>query len=459
MRIPFFRIFYSTTFTVLSLITGVLLLITPADLIYQSIRGSSIYNIFIVAGVYLLIFAVAVLLYASRIYTNRRNLIGIPKRWSPVEKEHVENRVRVLVAEKLQESARIAYLSYPRDFNKDSEEQKPSAVATSAAAKPQAPPDNVQTVRPSQPPTTAREYERPIPPWGIVNHPGWAPPDSPDLPNLQYEPVVKELGHLIEAKAVSLAPPDPLYDHNSVPTTTKSDPDHPYGPPLPDALAVEILQRHPAMGMREYLVHLTSLNLLHPSDLADKFLPLYEKARFSGEPATEAQFRALMGVFAEILRGLRPLDMEFVAQLHADNVSLSEESSFSAAEEKSNGDNGNKSVASSTRTVNHRPQRPDVFYTPRPSYQYPVSVSSSNSRSTGSGKTVHTAPSRHASRASRARSPQFLMKMQSRSSLPLSLKSQSSASGSNGSVIRLAEAKTHLDLPYTIVLPSQQDSQ
>ncbi|KAL9042295.1 MAG: hypothetical protein Q9214_003824, partial [Letrouitia sp. 1 TL-2023] len=348
MRIPFFRIFYSTTFTVLSIITGVLLLITPADLIYHSFHGS-IYNIFIVAGVYLLTFIVAVLLYASRIYTNRRNLIGIPKRWSPVEKEHVEKRVRVLVAEKLQESARIAYLSYPRDLNKYKEEQKPSAVAASAAAEPQAPPDNVQTVRPPQPPTTAREHERPIPPWGIVNHPGWAPPDSPDLPNLQYEPVVKELGHLIEAKAVSLAPPDPLYDHTSVPTTT-SDPDHPNGPPLPDALAVEILQRHPAMGMREYLVYLTSLNILHPSDLADKFLPLYEKARFSGEPATEAQFRALMGVFAEILRGLRPLDMEFVAQLHADNVSLSQESSSPTAGEQSNNDTSNKSVASSTGT-------------------------------------------------------------------------------------------------------------
>lgn len=366
----------------------------------------------------------------------------------------MEKRVRVLVAEKLRESARIAYLSYPRDLNKDNEEQKPSAAATSAAAEPQAPPDNVQTVRPSQPPTTAREHERTVPPWGIVNHPGWAPPDSPDLPNLQYEPVVKELGHLIEAKAMSLAPPDPLYDQKSA-----SDPDHPYRPPLPDALAVEILQRHPAMGMREYLVHLTSLNILHPSDLADKFLPLYEKARFSGEPATETQFRALMAVFAEILRGLRPLDMEFVAQLHADNVSLSEKSSFSAAGEQSNDDNGNESVASSTGTVNHRPHRPDIFYTPRPSYQYPASASSSNSRSTGSGKTVHTALSRHASRASRARSPQFLKKMQSHSSLPVSLKSQSSASGSNSSVIRLAEAKTHLDLPYTIVLPSQQNLQ
>lgn len=362
----------------------------------------------------------------------------------------------MLVAEKLQESARIAYLSYPRDLNKDKEEQKSPAVVAGAAAEPQAPPDNVQTVRPSQPPTAAREHQGPIPPWGIVNHPGWAPPDSPDLPNLQYEPVVKELGHLIEAKAVSLAPPDPLYDRNSMPTTT-SDPAHSYGLPLPDALAVEILQRHPTMGMREYLVYLTSLNILHPSDLADKFLPLYEKARFSGEPATEAQFRALMGVFADILRGLRPLDMEFVARLHADNVSLSEKFSFSTAGEQSNDDDGNESVGSSTGTVNHRPQRPDIFYTPQPSYQYPASVSSSNSRSTGSRKTVHTAPSRHASRASRAQSPQFLKKMQSHGSLPLSLKSQSSASGSNGSVIRLAEAKTRLDLPYTIVLPSQQD--
>ncbi|KAL8742976.1 MAG: hypothetical protein Q9190_004622 [Brigantiaea leucoxantha] len=428
MRVPFFRIFYSTTFTVLSIVTAVLLLITPADQIYQSFNRHRIYNIFIIAGAHLLTLIISVLLYASRIYTNRRNLIAIPKQWSPLAKGDVEQQVRKLVADQLEASAVIAYNSHPRDLKTDEQ----PAEQTS-------PPDNVQAVHASQAPDPATEIKtEAVPPWGIVNHPGWAPPSSPDLPNLQYEPVVKELANLIEAKAVSLAPPDPLYDPTSIALNPDSEPDanSPPEPPLPDAVAIELLQRPSAMGLREYFIHLTTLNMIQPPHLADSFLPLYDKARFSDTPLTEPEFRSLMGIFAEILRGLQPLDMELVTQLHADNESLSKAVSNTTDDQK------DRDSIITTETVNHTPlpsasinnNNTSAFFTPRPDHHHHHGGSPHRSYSAGARSTTS---SRHTSSRSLHSRPSQI----------------SIASSSNGSVIRLADARTPLDLPYTIILP------
>ncbi|KAI4188076.1 MAG: hypothetical protein L6R41_002378 [Letrouitia leprolyta] len=340
MRIPFFRIFYSTTFTVLGLVLGLLLLITPANLIYEAFRLKQIYSIFIVSGAYILTFIIAVLLYASRLYTNRRALLHIPSNWSPFEKNDVERKVRKLVAEKLDESVMIAYRARPRDVSKDNSD--PAEAQTQQ--------DNVQIIRPTVP-DGGRPPKR-IPPWGIIDHPGWSSPSSSDLPNLQFDPIIQELPNLIEAKAVSLAPPDPLYD----PDAPLVDPSE---PPLPDALAVELLQRPAIMDLREYFSHLISLGMVQQTEPSNSFLALYEQARFSGSPLPETDFRRLMALFAEILRGMRTLDPEIIAQLRADNESLL------AADENEFVDNEPRRSFDSNDTVQHTPN-PDLFFTPRP---------------------------------------------------------------------------------------------
>ncbi|KAL8863764.1 MAG: hypothetical protein Q9174_007550, partial [Haloplaca sp. 1 TL-2023] len=206
MRVPFFRIFYSTTFTVLGLILFFALLITPANLVYAAVKDRQIYDIFVVSGVFLLTLIVIGLLYASRLYNNRRNLLHIPRDWSPVEKGDVERKVRKLIAEKLEESAAIATKARPRDLSKKAEGHGSGDRARTG--------------------NTRSSINDPLPSWGIIDHPGWSSPSSTDLPNIHFEPVIAELPNLIEAKAVSLAPTDPLHD----PTLSTAP------TPLPDPL-------------------------------------------------------------------------------------------------------------------------------------------------------------------------------------------------------------------------------
>ncbi|KAL8654297.1 MAG: hypothetical protein Q9210_001578 [Variospora velana] len=430
MHIPFFRIFYSTTFTVLAFATALLLLLTPASLVYEAFRRRRIYSIFIVAGVYLLTFVVAVLLYASRLYANRRALVHIPKDWSPFKEDDVEKKVRKLVADKLDEVTVVAYKTRPRDVSKDNQQGADDRDQQ----------DNVQVIRPG-----ALGVERPpekIPPWGIISHPGWSSPSSSDLPNLEFNPIIHELPNLIEAKAVSLAPPDPLYD----PTVVDA-----LEPPFPDALVVELLQRPATMGLRGYISHLDALGMIDRPELASPFLTLYERARFSGNPLSEKEFRHLMAMFADILRSLHQLDPEFIAQLRAeDNASL-----LSADFEDTTG--RRRQSFNSNSTVQHTPPQPDMYFTPRPDRG---SVSSGSEA--GSEGTVRTAPTHPGSRremSSASRSSGVRRQQQPSNRSLRETKSHSSSlrsQGSVGSVIRLAEARTALDLPYRIVTSSQE---
>ncbi|KAL8684328.1 MAG: hypothetical protein Q9224_006433 [Gallowayella concinna] len=435
MRIPFFRIFYSTTFTVLSILLAVLILIPGTNLVYEAFRIHQIYSIFIISGVYILTFGVSVLLYASRLYANRRALLHIPKSWSPLEKGQVEKRVRKLVAEKLEETAAIAYEARPRDLSKDTpaqpEQQETSVVRGQNAAN-----------------------EHPTPPWGPISHPGWSAPASPDLPHLQLNPIISELSNLIEAKAVSLAPQYPPYDPD--PNTTTAE------PPLPDALIVEYLQRPATMGLRNYFAHLTALGMLSPSSTTTtQFLALYEKARFSSQPIDEYAFRHLMALFADILRNLQPLDHAIIDQLRTENASIYSESNADDAY------NNDTTSVKSNGTVQRTTSKPEEYHTPRPE-RYSVSSGSE----AGSEGTVRTAPSQptvsrrnvslRGERSPSARR-QFLVgngngvgmlsrsqrSLRSKASFAHSVASQKSA----GSVIRLAEARTELDLPYTIIAP------
>lgn len=446
MRIPFFRIFYSTSFTVLGLILAVFLLLTPSNLVYEAFRRRKIYSIFIVVGVCILTFVVAVLLYASRLYANRRALLHIPKAWSPLEKGHVENRVRKLVAEKLDETATIAFECRPRDLSKDTTVPPEQQIQSTAQGE-----HNSQT-------------EDPIPPWGIISHPGWSSPSSPDLPHLQLNPIIHELSNLMEAKAVSLAPADPL----DPPSTGTS----PTDPPLPDALVVEYLQRPATMNLRSYISHLTALGMLNQPTLTTQFLSLYEKARFSGHPISEPDFRTLMALFADILRNLHPLHPSIVHQIRNedDHLNFDHDEGRDSASSLHSAD-GAASSTSSNNTVQHTPHPdPERYYTPRPE-RYSLS-SGSEAGSEGSVRTAPSHPSlsrRELSRTStsRSRSKGFRVEVPSRSSrseLRLGLRTTSSfagsvrSQGSGGSVIRLAEARTELDLPYTIVLPEEMGS-
>lgn len=314
-----FQIFYTTLFAVLSVILLVLSLLTPGDLIYQSYSNRQLGNIFAVSGVYIFTLLLVILIYASRIFTNRSVLAGIPKAWVPVEKPDVGTSVRRLVVEGLTRSAIIAQQARPKDRSGEDNSSL----------------DQSLTIPRDEPP-----------PWGLVSHPGWTAPDCEDLPGQEFEPVVGELPHLIEAKAVSLAPVDPRFLPPGLDRNVGFLGEVDGFESVPDERVVKLLQRPSSMCLRDYMNHLNGLGLINPPDLADSFLSLYEKSRFSTRPLTETEFRSMMGIFAEILRGMALLDPEIVANAQA------AEGSFDSATSLSGNSNLTTDSSSSFMSVN-----------------------------------------------------------------------------------------------------------
>lgn len=431
MQIALFRIFYSTTFSALFILLFALLLLTPADAVYQVYKSHQLLNIGVIAGAYLLTLFLATLIYASRIYTNRSVLAGIPKACIPVENGDVGKGVRKLVAEGLARSAIIAYEARPRDVSEEEEDALDHRLSPPLHS------DHHQH-------TTAKRKE---PTWGPISHPGWSSPSSPDLPYLQYESVIHELPNLIEAKAVSLAPADPLqtplpvlnYPYNSNTTAESSA--------TPDPRVVEILQRPAMTGLRDYIAHLTTLNLINPPNLGNEFLALYERARFSSHALDETCFRSLMGIFAEILRGMSLLDPEILAEVQNEDFDVGSWSSIS--DEKGDAD-----------TVYTGDEGKDEAFQDTRSRSRPIRTSRSSS-SSGASRSIRTAPliqRRSTFGISQTRTPPATMvpRTPSTNSLRLVRSNMSRSSGrSGGSVIRLAEARGPLDLPYTIDLPGR----
>jgi hypothetical protein len=274
-----FRVFYSTSYTALFLLLIAHIVLTPADAIYQSYKAGRLFDIFSVAGAYVLTALVCALLYASRLYTNRSVLKDIPKSFMPIEKEDLPGkRVRRLIVNSLERSVLIAYRARPRPQSPENE--TPSIDGRISAL-----------IRADE----ERKHDG-EPTWGIVSHPGWSSPSSPDLPDLQYETVIKEFTDLVEAKAVSLAPVDP----HSIPNVD--------GTLMPDESVIEILQRPVEMGMRQYFGQLKALGVVQDTLLSQQFISLYEQARFGPQPLTEQEFRALMSMFAEVLRTMTSLN-------------------------------------------------------------------------------------------------------------------------------------------------------
>lgn len=302
-RIPLFRIWYSTTYTILLIILLILLAITPADICFQSARSREFQKLFVIGGAYFFTWLIVLLVYSTRIYTNRTVLGAIPKAYIPVEEGEVGKLVRKMIVVQLRRSAIIAWDSRPRDIREDepSTEMVESRPATAEKDKHKKKTSLDATILP---------VSAASPPWGHVSHPGWASPSSPDLPNLQYWSVICELPNLIEAKAVSLAPPDPNIENPPLLYPEET-------PLLPDAQIVTLLQRPRTMGLRAYLARLASFGLVNPPTLGPIFLAQYEYARFSTESLTESQFRDIMAVFAEILNGMTDLDPVVIEEARA----------------------------------------------------------------------------------------------------------------------------------------------
>lgn len=395
------RFLNSSVFFILALILFCLILLTPADAIYQCYTTNRLTNIFFITGAYVLLFLFTSLIYATRIYTNRSTLAGIPKAWIPVEKEDVNKSVRRLVMEGLTRSAVISYQARPRDTSEESDSFKSYEPLLIDSAQP---------------------------PWGHVEHPGWSSPASPDMPNLPYRMVIQELPNLIEAKAVSLAPADAL-----------SDSFHPSGgldrEALPDMRVVEVLQRPASMGMRQYIGHLTSLGAVSPPELGADFLALYERARFSSHELHENEFRELMHLFAEILRGMTSLAPPVLGELRnsASYRRADSESVIGPSDEEGETDTADHFSYDGTftpmRSNSLRPSNASTWetrsgYDTAPVAQSPVSA--------GSGSYIGRGPLR-------TPSTQSLRRVYS---------GQSGSSG--GSVIRLAQPQHPDYLPYSI---------
>lgn len=446
MRIPLFRIWYSTTYTTILLLLLLILAVTPADTIYQSIKSHELQKLFVVGGVYLLTFLIVILIYSTRIYTNRTVLSAIPKPYIPVEEGEVGKGVRRIIEKELRRSAIVAWDSRPRDLRREEEGLEGTSRPNTAESQKEKETDKVHKKKKSDHhgmETTILPVSAKNPPWGHVSHPGWASPSSPDLPNLQYWSVICELPNLIEAKAVSLAPPDPVV----VEEAGLQYPDN--APPLPDAQIVTLLQRPRTMGLRDYLGRLAELGLLNPPSLGATFLAQYEYARFSTASLTEPEFRAIMAVFADILNGMMELDQDVIDEARAESIP-SDNRSLAPTE---------CDISSSSSSNSHVPYR-----TPLLDRQRPISTYSERSHSeegTPSPQTARTAPSRQ------ARSPAFFdvprtpsLRSQSetgsilvhpavgRSPSTVLPNSSSSSLRSAQSVIRLHPYPSEGDLPY-----------
>ncbi|CAM1509194.1 Fc.00g029330.m01.CDS01 [Cosmosporella sp. VM-42] len=418
-------IVYGSAYLVLYLILLALLIVTPADAIERSLRNRQIYNIWILTAGYLSTIFVVAFVFFTRLYINKTELASIPKGWVPVEKGDVRSRVYKMIAAGLSRSATIAYASRPR-LEAEGEEQEDLDLDRSRS-KPEF--DNSGT--------SPEETGVFIPPhravWGEIEHYGWASPNSPDLPNLQYITVLSELPNLIEGKALTLAPPDP---------TSQTD------PPLLDPDAVALLQRTANMGLRDYIVHLAELGVLDMDATTTQFLSQYEYARFSTRPISNARFKELMHLFAEILRAMEPFNPDVIDGGQESDVTSSESQADYDARmgtgtprsNPSNADSG--SIISSTNSAK---QTSSASW-----YQWRTAPNSLRSRVTGATGAVSRKSSNNSLGQSRRHYPV--------SSQPSSSSLRSRASARSGSVIRLATRHDTSDLPYILSLRGTGDS-
>lgn len=296
IRIPFFRIFYSTTYTTLYAIELGLLAITPASLIDAAVGSSAYQYVFMIGGIYVLTAAIAVFIYSGRIYTHRSVLAGVGKSYVPIEEGELGRKVRKMIVKQLERSAIVAWESKPRDVEDE---------LLAAECRGTLPPETASIGSYGNKVGRILAVDPAHPPWGYIQQAGWSSPshrDNNKNPNVQFAEVIAELPNLVEARAVSLAPPDP--------TRTPRD-----DQPMADPTVVGFLTRPEKMGMRDYLTQLSFLGLVNPLTTGQTFLRHYERARFRGLPITEDEFDALMQTFAELLSGMTDLQPAIIEQI------------------------------------------------------------------------------------------------------------------------------------------------
>ena len=371
-KIPFFRIFYSTSFFITTLVLGALLLVTPGDHIQQAFEKRQVYHIVTIAAVYLVTFLVALFIYAGRMFKTRAALAAIPGKLQLVDgvddhdldsekgslphhkspaatkKEKkvgkpmilgvkVNKLVKGVVQRGLDRSALIAYEGHPRDLTAAPSTYRNVIPVTRKRRLHKLNPANNSSTRASVAGhASSQTTTEPI--WGHVEHAGWSAPNSHDLPNLHYDPVIAELPNLFEAEAVSIATSSQNLSKGPATATTSNNPSTPADQqqesPTLDPTVIDLLQRPASMSLRDYTAHLATLSVITDTDLAARFLTLYERARFSGQALTEREFRALMGLFAENVRHMNPVSEEAVAEARTEAVRQQSK----AAEDENRGD-------------------------------------------------------------------------------------------------------------------------
>ncbi|CAG7554818.1 unnamed protein product [Fusarium equiseti] len=406
-------IIYRTLYVLLHVCLLGLLIATPADAIHRSFQNRQLYNIWILIAAYVTAIVVVSFVFITRLYINKTELGSIPKGWVPIEKGDLRSTVYKVIGLGLGRSASIAYESRPRLQTKNtaSDDENVETRVKMGFDGPEGPAEELVVVIPRRKPV-----------WGDIEHYGWSSPNTPDLPNLEYSTVFSELPNLVEGKALTLAPPDPTSETN---------------PPLLDPEAVALLQRTANMSLRDYVVHLAGLGVLTMDANATKFLSHYEYARFSNRPISNAQFKELMHLFAEILRAMEPLDPNILDdQEEAFSPSTNSDDDARSGTSRSNlTPSDAASISSSTRRIRHQPSTNTWNI-------YQTAPNSMRSGITGQG-TLSRRSSNNSLAQSQRRNP---MSHPSTSSL------RSKSSGSSGSVIRLATRHDSTDLPYVLSL-------
>lgn len=455
------RVIYHSLYYFLSLILLLLLCVTPADAIRQSYNNTQRFHILIVIICLSVTLAAVICIYFFRLYVNRTSLANIPKLYIPIDKGDVRKGVRKMIVASLSRSAAIAWESRPR--------AKPTGSALPPTATTQGSRDDAGRKEEEEKrkrslkglfalkkaATVEEKMGITLPPlkpvWGEIEHYGWASPNSSDLPNLQYSTVISELPSLIEAKALTLAPPA----LDSTPHQLVLDPQ-----------AIALLQRPENLALRQYLAQLAELGVLAASRTTADFLSSYDYARYSTRPISNSRFRELMHLFAEILRSMQPLDPVVLTSLDGagdDGPSESDidndapqrspttpRSQLSRASLQRQGSNVSHATISTSGSSNSngsqiRRHRPTM-------------AARNSSQGTRAG-TYRTAPTTPKSKKTVDLSPMSSLDSFAQTRAPYEIGQQTSSSSvsvrsgrSGGSVIRLAETSDSNALPYVLSL-------
>lgn len=413
-----FRVVYGSIYLLLYIILLGLLLITPADAIERSVRNGQHYNVWLLIFSYVATIVVVCFLYFVRLYINRTDLAAIPKAWIPIEAGDVKKRVHAMIVGELDRSAAISYEARPR-VKGDGEVLGPDPIET----------HDLSILRPLQDAL-----------WRNIEHPGWASPNSPDLPNLNYATVLAELPNLIEAKVLTLAPRShdlPIPDGAT---------------PILDPEAVALLQRASGLSLRGYIDHLAGLGVVEAGETAAGFLLQYEHARFSTRPISNAQFRELMRLFAEILRSMEPLDLTAALRDTSSTSSLNDFEDGASIDDSAPSitprSNLSRSATQSTQNSVRRPLRSASL-----AQQYRTAPTTPRSRNVVSRKSSQTSSSSGNSFAQTRRQYE-----PSTFSSASSGGSRSVRSRGSSSVIRLATREDEEGMPYVLNLSGTVES-